>query len=358
MKKLYITITILSLFMAACNKENTGSGSSSVPSTYSFANVNYSGQTFRISMLEEMLDYAITGRTIGTTVDASVLKNMFSNTGSPFTDTILNTCGKQLKNKCFVIDQPLYESYMDSLALASLNPGAGSNGIAGVVTSTIDPLKKYLLSANGWDYTELIEKGLMGGVFYYQAINSYLENLAFDDNLTLVPGEGTAMEHHFDEAFGYFGVPVNFPTNTTDVVFWGEYCNDLDAVLNTNHNMMKSFVRARYAISKKDYSMRDAEVNSIRENWDELVAAAAIHEINESLAYFSDDALRNHTLSEFVGFVSCLKYSLYAKATTAEINTIIGYIGIDLYNVTVMNLNAAKNALSSIYGLDSVKDIL
>lgn len=358
MKKLYISVSILTLFTAACNKENAGSGFSSAPSVYSFANVNYSGQTYRISMLEEMLDYAVTGRTIGTSVDATILKNMFSNTGSPFLDTTLNTSGKQLKNKCFVLDQPLYESYMDSLALASLNPGPGSNGIAGVVTSTTDPLKKYLLSANGWDYTELIEKGLMGGVFYYQAINSYLENLAVDDNLTVVPGEGTAMEHHFDEAFGYFGVPFNFPANSTDVFFWGEYCNDLDAVMNTNHTMMRSFVRARYAISTKDYTLRNTEVSSIRENWDELIAAAAIHEINESLAYFSDDALRNHTLSEFVGFVSCLKYSLYAKATTAEINTILGYIGSDLYNVTVMNLNAAKNALSSIYGLDAVKDIL
>ncbi len=329
-----------------------------VPTTYNFTNVNYSGQTYRLMMLEEMIDYMKTARVSGTVLSSTELKNMFSNTGSPFSDASLNSSGKQLKNKCYDLDQTLIESYMDSIASASQSSTVGSNGIAGIVISSSDATKKYVLGSNGFDYTEMIEKGIMGGVFYYQAINTYLENISVDDNNTVTAGEGTAMEHHFDEAFGYFGVPTDFPTNNTDVLFWGEYCNDLDGVLGSNAKLMNAFLAGRAAISNKDYTTRDEKIIVIRENWDALIAAAAIHEINESIEYFSDDAVRNHTLSEFLGFVYSLKYNIHAKITSAQITEVTSHIGSNLYNVSVNDLNAAKNALSTIYGLDSIKDSL
>lgn len=329
-----------------------------VPTVYNFTNVSYTGQTYRIAMLEEMIDYMKTARTSGTELDAIILKNMFSNNGSPFGDSTLNNSGKQLKNKCYAPDQALIESYFDSIALASQSINAGSNGVAGIVTSSVEPDKKYVLSANGFDYTEMIEKGVMGSVYYYQAISNYLENISTDDNNTVVQGEGTAMEHHFDEAFGYFGVPVDFPDNTSAVLYWGEYCNDLNGVLNSNSLMMNSFLAARAAISNKDYTTRDEKINIISETWETIVAASAIHEINESIEYFGDDALRNHTLSEFLGFVNSLKYNVNAKITAIQIDEVTNYIGNNLYNVTLNDLNAAKNTLSSIYGLDNIKDTL
>ncbi len=329
-----------------------------IPATYNFANVSYTGQTYRLAMLEEMVDYMKTARTLGTSLSSTTIKDMFANSGSSFSDTALNNSGKQLKDKCYAPDQSLIESYIDSIVLASQSATTGSNGIAGVVTSSIEPDKKYVLSANGFDYTEMIEKGLMGGVFYYQAVSNYLENISEDDNNTITTGEGTEMEHHFDEAFGYFGVPVDFPTNNTDVLFWGEYCNDLNGVLNCNSLMMNSFLEARTAISNKDYTTRDEKIIVIKETWEKIVAASAIHEINESMEYFGDDALRNHTLSEFLGFVNSLKYNVNAKITATQIEEVTNHIGNNLYNVTLNDLNAAKNALSTIYGLDDIKDSL
>lgn len=329
-----------------------------IPTTYNFVNVNYSGQTFRLAMLEEMVDYMKTARTQGTTLSSATLKNMFANNGSPFSDVTLNNSGKQLKDKCYAGDQSLIESFIDSVALASQSVTEGSNGEAGIVTSSVYPDKKYVLSANGFDYTEMIEKSTMGGVYYYQAVSNYLENISEDNNNTITTGEGTEMEHHFDEAFGYFGVPVDFPTNNSDVLFWGEYCNDLNAVLGSNSKMMNAFLAGRAAISNKDYTTRDEKINFIRENWDQLIAAAAIHEINESIEYFGDDALRNHTLSEFLGFLHSLKYNLNSKITTTQIDEIASHIGNNLYNVTLNDLNVAKNTLSSIYGLDDIKDTL
>ena len=73
------------------------------------------------------------------------------------------------------------------------------------------------MDANGIEYTQLIEKGLMGAVFYYQITNVYLGDGKMDvDNADQVdPDNGkyyTTMEHHWDEAFGYFSDAVDFPT--------------------------------------------------------------------------------------------------------------------------------------------------
>jgi len=69
---------------------------------------------------------------------------------------------------------------------------------------------------NGYDYSQLLPKFLMGSVFYYQTVNHYL-----DENL-VEPGtrdndqpysEGaiyTGKEHSWDEGFGYFGAAAHY----------------------------------------------------------------------------------------------------------------------------------------------------
>ncbi len=70
----------------------------------------------------------------------------------------------------------------------------------------------------------------MGAVFFYQATNVYFGSGKMDvDNTTAEdPAAGkyyTEMEHHFDEAFGYFGAPTDFLTNTNNLRFWAKYCD-------------------------------------------------------------------------------------------------------------------------------------
>ena len=67
---------------------------------------------------------------------------------------------------------------------------------------------------NGMDYPQLISKFTMGAVFYNQAVDSYLdEKLAANvkpNNKPYSKGAAyTGKEHVWDEAFGYFGAPVN-----------------------------------------------------------------------------------------------------------------------------------------------------
>lgn len=362
MKRTIYATAVLALVMTACKKVDVNSGGGNpLPSTYDFENVNYSGQLSRIAMLEEMATYMKTGNTTGTILDANQLKNMFSNTGSPFLNPDLNTSGKQLKNKCFLLDQSVFEAYMDSIALASQSSVAGSNGVAGVVTSSSAPSKKYLCGANGVEYTQVIEKGLMGAVFYYQACETYLSESGIGmsvDNTIVVPGEGTAMQHHWDEAFGYFTAPVDFPQNTTGLKYWAKYSHTVNPHLNVNKTMMDEFKRGRMAINNNQHAIKDLSAEKIKATWDKIVAATAIHYMNEALHNLSDDAVRNHSLSECMGFVMGLKYNSTRKISLTDINQVLGLIGNNLYNVTAVNLNQAKTILSDVYDLDAVKDAL
>lgn len=332
-----------------------------VPGEYTFANVNYSGQTTRLDMVLELKAYMNSGNTIGTPLSAAKLKDMYANLNSAFTNPALNTSGKDIKSKVFLTDQTLYEAYMDNISAASQSTVNGSNGTAGVVISSTDANKKYLCDANGVEWTQVIEKGLMGSLMYYQTTAVYLDAAKIGntvDNTTITAGQGTNMEHHWDEAFGYFGVPVNFPATTTGIRFWGKYCNDRNALLSTNNTIMNAFLKGRAAISNKDYTTRDAQVVIIRDTWEKVIASTIISYVNATKLKLTDDGIRNHNLSEIKGFLMNLKCNPTKKITAAVISDLENLLGNNFYNITGANLDLIKDKLSTIYGLDSVKNTL
>jgi hypothetical protein len=332
-----------------------------VPTTYEFANVNYSGQTTRLDMVAEIKGYMNTGSTKGTVLSAQKLKDMYANVNSTFTNVALNTSGKDIKSKTFLADQSLFEIYMDNIAAASQSTVDGKQGVAGVVVSTTDPAKKYLCDANGVEWTQVIEKGLMGSLMYYQTTGVYLSAEKIGDNVnnsTVVAGEGTEMEHHWDESFGYFAVPAAFPTTTTGVRFWGKYCNDRNAVISCNATIMNAFIKGRAAISNKDYPARDAQVALIRSTWEKVIVATMISYVNSTKAKITDDAIRNHNLSELKGFLMNLKCNPSKTISNTQITKIEGLLGTDFYNITLAALEEIKTELSSLHGLESVKNNL
>ena len=57
----------------------------------------------------------------------------------------------------------------------------------------------------------MIEKGLMGACFASQMTSNYLAGISSDDNIEIVDGKYyTEMEHHWDEAYGYFTDATNY----------------------------------------------------------------------------------------------------------------------------------------------------
>lgn len=332
-----------------------------IPSTYVFTNgagnstVNYSGQEARIEQLKQLITYVKTGRT--SVINAQNIQDMFQNTGGngagQFTG-IAADATKQLKDKCFSLDVALIESYFDSVALHSVSHAAtASDGQAGTLTSGASV---YLFGGNGMEYSELIEKTIMGAVFEYQALNVYFGPTKMNvDNTTAVnPSAGqyyTPMQHHWDEAFGYFGVPIDFPT-TPATSFWGKYCNSQNPTLSSNSVMMNTFLAGRAAIDNNALTDRDAAIATIRDMWEQIAANQAMTYLNNAIGFFGNDQAKFlHNLSEAYGFVYTLRYTPTEtrRMTTQEVDDLIAQFGDNFWDLSVQDLNDIKAVLDSRY---------
>lgn len=360
-KHIYQSVLLMCsvIVFSACQKEEDNLSSTyEVPSSYSFDNVNYSGQTQRIKMLDELILEVRKGNNDGVVVNANRLKEMFSNINNPFADSTLNTSGKQIKDKTFLSERTLFEQYFDSLERVSASTTTGANGNAGRILST-DGTSKYLFNENGIEYKEVIEKGLYGAFLYYQISSVYLSPEKMNvDNETIIASQGTAMQHHWDEAFGYLAVPTDFPTNISGIKFLSRYMNSRNAVLDCNRKVMNAFITGRAAINNKDYSTRDAQIQIISSELEKVIAATAINYLNQAKTNFADDAKRNHTLSECRGFIYALKFNARKKITDTEISELINTLGANHYEITLSTIETIKNRIAQIYSLESVKDIL
>lgn len=312
------TLLCVVLF-TSCNQDS-GIGELEVPLTYQFerngaSTVDYSGQAERLDMLALMSSYMKSSNTIGATaLDAQLLKEMFANENNPFDGRIFT---KDLKSKCFQNDVPVFEAMMDDLAQASQATGTASSGTAGVlVDGSSDPNSGYRVNANGVELREVIEKGLMGAVFFYQAMEVYLsgDRMGSVGNENLEEGKNyTPMEHYFDEAFGYFGIPMDFPNMVTidDARFWGKYCNSRDNGLyeGINDEIATAFRTARAAIVAKNYEMRDEAIQTIQQKWAIIIASTAVDYLRVGLRTSGEpNYKRHHALSEAIGFLLALNY--------------------------------------------------
>ncbi|MBA3972500.1 MAG: DUF4856 domain-containing protein [Bacteroidetes bacterium] len=318
-----------------------------VPTTYNFTNVNYSGQTIRLSMLDSISTYMSTGNS-GAVLSAVIMKNMYSNTGSPFGNPTLDASGKQLKNKTYLADQTYFDALFDSLAVVSQSAGgAAANGVAGIENGR-------LFDKNGVELSQVIKKQLMGAVFYYQALDNYLTIMPTQDNTTIVAGQGTTQEHSADEAFGYFGAPVDFPTNVIGLKYWGAYCNEVNTPITCSTPTMNAFLKLRAAVSNKDNTTRDAQIVIVKNQWERIVAASAILELTEAKAAFGAGNLTEmkHVLSEGVGFINALKYNTDKQITNTEITNALNALGTNFYTISIANIDNAINTINAVYGFN------
>lgn len=361
--RLSLLLLAAALFFSvtACNDTDDNAGYD-IPDTYTFENVSYDGQLQRLSQLQEMKSYLVTAENDGATLDANRLNAMFANDAANASWDRTYDASKQLKNKTFENEQAWYESLFDKVAAASQSATqTAADGQAGTAVSN-DGAKRYLLDANGVEITQLIEKGLMGACFYYQATAVYFGDGKMDvDNQTVVPGEGTAMEHHWDEAFGYFGVPTDFPVTTDGIVFWGKYSNGRDALLGTNNEMMDGFIKGRAAISNGDLETRDEAIEEVRASWEKVSAATAVHYLNAALANPDDVARRHHAISEAIAFTYSLQFNPIKAVSNSQVQGWIAQMAgsadvdqMNLYQVTDADLEAVRSAMSTTFGFEDM----
>ncbi len=312
--------------------------------------VNYGGQTTRLNQLAEITTYMKTANG-GTAISAAQLKEMFSNnngTGSAFFSGDANDASKQLKSKTFLGFQDGYEVLMDAMEVASQSASAGSSGTAGVVVSTTNSSKQYLFDENGFEFTQLIEKGLMGDCFYYQAMDTYISGVEDATYGTeILDGKNyTENEHKFDETFGYLGIPTDFLTNTEDARFHGKYCNSRNSVLSTNEALFDAFAEARQAITNGLQDHILMVTPNIRLEWHRIIAGTVVHYLNAAIANIDDPALKCHELSEAYAFIGNLVHSDDAyNISVVQRDECLALLGTNFYETTTDNINDAKQWL-------------
>lgn len=352
---------------------------SSTPSTYSFerdgsTTVSFSGQNERLDMVKDIKTYLVQGDKKEITIAAAILNDAYVNTGDNGNGFFDFTSTKQLKDKTFApdLDNNFMQNLFAGAEAVSLSGIDASNGTAGFIVRE-NSGNTIMIDANGREFTQLIEKGLMGTVMYNQIYNTYFSDGRTGDeveNTILKEGKNyTDLEHHWDEAFGYFNPPLDFTSNwpearEDEVRFWSDYSNVVDPFIGSNDAIMNAFLTGRTAIVNNDLAGKNAQRAILFEKLELVAAATSIHYINQSLGYLNEGKIGEafHTLSEAWAFVNALTYHPNRRISLDQIETIketdLGTDG-SFWNATAADLNRAKNTLVGIFTeLEAVKDQL
>lgn len=355
-----LSISAVLLITASCSKSDSDNTipSYTVPTTYNFSNVDFSASTTRIGMVTEMsnlMKNATTG-----VLDGAKLKNMFSNTGAPFATAGYNTSGLQVKDQCFALLQTDVSNYIDSLVKVSSTGKPASRGVAGVGASSANAASLYALTATGRNYAQIFNKSIMGGLICYEIVNNYMVGgiSSAVDNSNVITGSGTAMQHNWDLAFGYWGVPIDFPANKVGVKLWGSYSTQIDSGYHANKILMDAFLKGRAAINNKDDKTKLDQATIIMQTFEKMTGAAALQEVKEVKESINDNIARNSRLSECYGFVYSLKYNPKRTITDAQIDAILALFPANFYDLNIDQLNKIRDAVAAQYGFNDVKDIL
>lgn len=332
----------LSLTFASCSDDtdNPSGTPYEIPSSYTFSrngisSVDFSGQTTRLEMLTEMGNLYTTAATNGTTLDASELSNMFSNTNSAFSSAELNNSGKNIKSKTAAssdyfnlffgggstIEKTAVQAMFENQFAIGAEASQGNAASAGIAGSYLDGSKVRLFAANGLEPQQILIKGLMGAMMMDQISNQYLSLLTLDSGANVLENTNkvlaansnfTTMEHYWDEAYGYIYGADETATNAKK--FWSSYIDQVnaDADFNTITNDINlAFRKGRAAIVANDYTTRDQQIAIIQQKLALVAAVRSVYYLQEGKGKLVEDngAKAFHALSEGYGFIMSLRYT-------------------------------------------------
>jgi hypothetical protein len=358
---IFSALFIALVIMAGCKKTETAPPEEvfnyTIPTTYNFANANFADVTTRLGMYTEinnLMKNVLTG-----TFDGVKVKAMLNNTGNNFTTAGYNTSGLQLMDQYAPAFKTDVIRFIDTLVkINAIYTTPASRSIAGVGASSANAASKYALTGAGVNYAQVFAKGNMGGLVTHQIVSTMtaIANQTID-NTTVVSGS-TAMEHAWDAAFGYWGVPVDFPTNKTGVKLWGSYTTQVDEGYKANKILMDAFLKGRAAVSAKDKKTFVEQAKIIIATFEKLHGAGALQEVKEAKDAISDNILRNSRISEMFGFIYSIKYNPNKVTTDAQYNAMLAAFPANYYDLTLTQLNALRDVIATQYGFEAVKDIL
>ncbi|MDE0556491.1 MAG: DUF4856 domain-containing protein [Candidatus Poribacteria bacterium] len=424
---LAVLLAIASLFLSACGSDEDesddelvedGSATIPVPQAYTFnsrfvdgeSSVSYSGQVVRNLLLQDLKSLTDSvGKDGGRPITvADMLKlyeyndalNLKTGTSTGSLPALENgysalSTGKNLVGK--ISDAPVigYNRTADDLVrewfkgIEEKSQDASNLGTPAAYTTD-----------DGVDMSQMINKVLIGAVPYYQATGVYLNSLLERDNSEARDGTDpyTAMEHAWDEAFGYFGAARDYFRYTDDqlagsvddfvfdsnadgsIDFKSEYNFGLSrnaakrdkggSGVDLTQEIFSAFLAGRTAITNQGSV---AEITQYRQaaanGMEKVIAATVIHYINDTLSDMSklgtgeeNIANLNKHWAEMKGYTVALQYNPFKLITDgqlAELHGIMGEApiydepGSNPYNTQVANYKRAKDVLQAAYGFSN-----
>jgi len=366
---LLVLFAFAGLLFSSCDDSEPTANSVTAPATYSFerngiSTVSFSGQTTRIQMGEElesgMLDFGKTETTL-----LEMFRNATATGGdaNPFSSSALNSETKNIKSKVaasadfFASNATTaasiradFESWI-SKQVSEVYPNRNTVATPGVAGQIADGSATRYVNAKGLEYNQAFVKSLIGGLMVDQILNNYLSPSVLDagtkrddnDAGTVESGESyTTMEHNWDEAFGYlYGTSqdITNPNATLgDDSFLNKYLGRVEGdadFAGIAQDIYNAFKLGRAAIVEKNYVVRDAQAQVIRQKISEIIGIRAVYYLEQGRLAFPTDRTQKslfgtafHDLSEGYGFIYSLQFTRKPNSgapyfTKAEVDTML-----------------------------------
>lgn len=301
-------------------------------------------------------------------LDATLMKNMYANSSSPFTDitslsitgATLNTSGVQLRSITASTkatteaetNRTRIEGLFGEMATASKAVAAtASKGVAG-------KLGTYLVDAKGIEIAQIIQKSLIGAAQIDYICNNLLDKGLDADNKTLVSGKKySQLEHNWDEAYGFLTLNPVYLIGSTDATrgtsesFLGSYIWEYNKT--SYAKIYPAFLKGRVAIVNNDKAELKTQATFIRTEAEKAIAAAAVGYLAKWKTS-TTDAARVHAIGEGLGFIYSLRYCAIngadAKFSDDILNNLINSSN-GFWDLTNDKINTASDAITAKFKL-------
>ena len=419
-KKLLYFLSFMLMFSIGCEDEeaadnDTDTMTMETPTEFVFesrfeehageSSVSYSGQVVRNLLVNDIKSLIASNVGGGNT---STINSMMANDDpnlAIYTGSSLNT----LQTKYHDIST---SQLNDRLAAVTsyTDPGYGANA-QNMITGWIAESEGYSVRPGGLDLGQMTQKVMWGAIAYWQGTSKYMSKIPNDDNTMSDDGDPyTAMEHHWDESFGYFGAARDYNTGYSDdtdrktdpyndsngdglIDFKTEYNmgwavtaakRDLVDGVSVDYDFTKTIFDAYLEGRTLIYNQAPLDEilvqrDIILNTWEKVVAAVSIHYINDTMSDLealiaagdanlawdnlpeSGDGYKyNIHWAEMRAYAHGLIYNDFKLISDADIATVFGYMGTapaynDGSDFSAMqtlhdNLALAKPILQAAYG--------
>ncbi|TXE16902.1 DUF4856 domain-containing protein [Psychroserpens burtonensis] len=394
MKKIALSLfAIASLFTSCSNDDDddviTTTSQVEAPATYTFqrngeTTVSYSGQTTRILMGEEF----ISALKDPSKTEAQ-LDDMFAHVegNADFSDADLNASNKSIRSKVAAssdffaantAEATVIKNDFDGWIANQVNDvfprwnDDASAGVAGQIQEAGGGSIRYI-NAQGLEYNQAINKGLIGALMTDQLLNNYLSPAVLDagDNVvdnnagTVAEGKNyTNMEHKWDEAFGYlYGTDDATNPMLNQDSFLNKYLSRVEGDSDYQGialSLYNAFKLGRAAIVANDYIIRDEQADIIKNEISKMIAIRAIYYLEQGRIVRSagDNGGAFHDLSEGFGFIYSLQFTRQADSnapyfTKTEVDGFITQLmeGNGFWNVADATLEAMSAEIANRFDL-------